>query len=83
MSRLYKYNDCNKDTILEIGTFVYLQPKRSRGTQKSYVFHSGDNLYRISQRFGIKLKYIYKRNNWIEGYSPLEGEEIYFKGKKR
>ena len=83
LSRLLKYNDCNSDTLLQIGSAVYLQPKRSRGTQKIYIFQSGDNLYRISQKFGIKLKHLYKRNNWQGGYCPKEGEKIYLKGKRK
>ena len=83
LSRLYKYNECNSDTLLQVGTRVFLQPKRSRGTQKIYIFQSGDTVYRISQKFGIKLKYLYKRNNWREDYCPKEGEKIYLKGKRK
>ncbi len=83
LSRLFKYNECNSDTVLQIGSFLYLQPKRSRGIQKIYLFQSRDNLYRISQRFGIKLKHLYKRNNWQEDYCPKEGEKIYLKGNRK
>lgn len=83
LSKLFKYNECNSDTLLEIGNYIYLQPKRSRGTQKVYVFKSGDNVYRISQRFGIKLRHLYKRNNWLEGHLPKEGEKIYLRGNKK
>ena len=83
LSKLFKYNECNSDTILDIGNYIYLQPKRSRGTQKAYVFKSGDNIYRISQRFGIKLKYLYKRNHWLDGHTPKKGEKIYLKGKRK
>ena len=83
LSRLYKYNECNSDTLLQVGNRVFLQPKRSRGTQKTYIFKSGDTVYRISQKFGIKLKNLHKRNNWREGYCPKEGEKIYLKGKRK
>ncbi|MBO73076.1 MAG: hypothetical protein CMD35_05590 [Flavobacteriales bacterium] len=83
LSRLFSYNDCNSDTTLQIGSAVYLQPKRSRGTQKIYFAKAGDCPYRISQQFGIKLKHLYRRNNWTEGYTPKEGEKIYLRGKRR
>lgn len=83
ISRLYKYNECNSDTILKIGTPIYLQPKRGKGTQKVYVFKSDDDIYRVSQQFGIKLKSLYKRNNWAPGYKPKEGEIVFLKGKRK
>lgn len=83
LRRLYKYNDCNADTLLKIGEPLYLQPKRSKGTKRSHVFAADDDLYRVSQQYGIQLKHIYKRNNWPEGYSPKEGEKIYMKGRKK
>lgn len=83
IKRLYNYNDCNKDTILKIGTPIYLQPKRGKGTQKTYFFKEGDSLYRISQTFGIKLSSIYKRNNWPISYIPKDGEKVFLKGRKK
>lgn len=83
LKRLYKYNECSADTLLQIGAAVYLQPKRKKGTQKSYVFANGDNLYKISQRFGIKLKHLYRRNNYEWGYQPKPGEVIYLRGRKK
>ena len=37
----------------------------------------------ISQKFGIKLRHLHKRNNWKDGYRPKEGEKIYLKGKRK
>lgn len=83
LKRLYKYNECNADTVLQIGAPIYLQPKRNRGTQVKYKFVQGDNLYEISQRFGIKLKHLYRRNNYNWGYEPKPGEVVYLKGRKK
>ena len=83
IKRLYKYNECNKDTILKIGTPIYLQPKKGKGTTKFHVFTYGDDLYRISQTYGIKMESIYKRNAWFPRYKPKLGEKIYLKGKKK
>lgn len=81
LEKIYSYNECNSDTLLKVGTLIYLQPKRSRGTRNSHLFKSGENLYRISQRYGIKLKFILKRNKWNPGYTPQEGEKVYLRGK--
>lgn len=83
IKRLYKYNECSSDTVLKVGTFLYLQPKKSKGTTKSHVFKEGDGLYRISQRYGIKLKDIYKRNHWSVGHVPKNGDIVYLRGIKK
>lgn len=83
LSRLYKYNECNADTTLEIGSKVYLQPKKRKAKLKSYTFKDGDKLYQISQQHGIKMKYLYKRNNWPADYQPKDGEVILLRGKKK
>lgn len=83
LSRLYKYNECNEDTILKVGAKLFLQPKRNRGTQKTAIFQEGDNLYRVAQEYGIKLKHIYRRNKWPKNYSPKPGETIILRGRKK
>ena len=83
INRLYRYNECNSDTVLKIGTNIYLQPKRSKGSSKHHVFQKGDDLYRISQEYGIKLKDIYRRNNWSIDHVPQIGDKIYLRGKRR
>ena len=83
LTKIYSYNECNADTILRVGTPIYLQPKRTRGTKKTHLFELEDNLYRISQRYGVKLKAIFKRNNWEVGYIPQEGEKVYLRGRAK
>ena len=66
-----------------MGTYIYLQPKKAKGTSKLHVFKKGDEVYRIAQRYGIKLKNIYKRNNWSVGHIPKAGDTIYLRGRKK
>ena len=83
IKRLYKYNECDKSVVLHLGDRVYLQPKRKKSKTKTYVFREGDDLYRISQKFGVKLKSIYKRNDF-DSYSKLvPGNIILLRGRKR
>tara|TARA_B110000211_G_scaffold219459_1_gene265215 strand:- start:124 stop:1032 length:909 start_codon:yes stop_codon:yes gene_type:complete len=83
LKRLYKYNECDKHTVLSLGDRVYLQPKKRKSKTKTYIFKEGDDLYRISQKFGIKLKSIYKRNRWSSSHKPVSGDVIILRGKKR
>ena len=83
VKRLYKYNECDKNMILYRGDRVYLQPKRKKSKIKTYVFREGDDLYRISQKFGVKLKSIFKRNNLDSSSNPKPGDIIFLRGRKR
>ncbi len=82
--RLLKYNDhlSGKNQLLQGGTRVFLQPKRSsyRGKTLWHVVQEGENLYYISQLYGVKMKSLYKRNRIPEGEEPIEGSSIKLRG---
>ncbi len=40
-------------------------------------------MYLISQKYGVKLEQLYRKNLMREGAQPLEGTEIYLRRKKR
>lgn len=80
---LLKYNELNYSYALKPGDIVFLQPKRSRSRKvKTYTVKEDDNMHQISQQFGIKLKYLYKRNNMNAGQQPQVGEILYLRGYK-
>jgi len=73
---LLKYNECDEDRILLDGEKVYLQPKRKRGTKSYHIVAEGENMYSISQLYGIKLKHLYKKNRMEPGSEPYIGQKI-------
>ncbi|MFB6318898.1 glucosaminidase domain-containing protein [Saccharicrinis sp. FJH54] len=80
---LYKYNDLPEDAFLTSGQVVYIQPKRNRS--KNYEYHVAketETMREISQRYGIKLKRLYKKNNMDKGTQPQTGQRIYLKHNK-
>jgi LysM repeat protein len=76
VKRLLKYNERNYDSPLVEGDFVFLQKKRKRGKQEEYLVKEGDNMYSISQEFGIRLRYLYERNNMGAGQQPKAGDML-------
>lgn len=74
--QLYKYNDLNKRDILQSGDIIYLQPKRNKGTEKYHKVKTGETMRQISQRYGIKLKALYKKNNLKYGSEPVVGSTL-------
>jgi len=83
MKLIYKYNDFDKRYILKIGDLVYLQPKRSKAKKKTHRFSPGDSMHFISQKYGIKLDKLYKRNSMFWNDKPEIGDLIYLKGTKK
>lgn len=80
--QLYKYNESGKNAAIRAGDMVYLQQKRRRGTQDIYTVKKGDSMYTISQKFGVKMKFLYKKNHMNPGDEPKVGDVIYLKAKK-
>lgn len=79
-----RYNEIPRKGEIEPGQIVYLQPKRKKAG-KGYDIHyvkEGDSWYSISQHYGIKLKWLYKRNNAQPGVPVEPGQEIFLRGRK-
>lgn len=61
---LRKYNDALDGRELEPGDMVYVYAKKNKSGRKYsyYYFRPGDTAWEISQKYGIKLKRLYKLN---------------------
>jgi hypothetical protein len=84
-NEIYRYNNLYRGERLEPGQIIYLQPKRrkaSRGNEV-HIVENGQTMYDISQLYGVKLKFLYRKNLMTMGEQPLEGTEIYLRRKKR
>ncbi|MCK9219008.1 MAG: glucosaminidase domain-containing protein [Bacteroidales bacterium] len=71
--RLMKFNDLHSEFALRPGQIVYLESKRRKAAATAHLMKQGETLYDISQRYGIKLKMLYKRNHLHEGVEPPKG----------
>ncbi|MFT5512884.1 MAG: LysM repeat protein [Bacteroidia bacterium] len=80
--QIYKYNDLKEGDKIDEGDIVYLKPKRRRGSEKFHTVKPNENMYQISQQYGIKLKHLYRRNRLEMGAEPLEGAQLYMRGKR-
>ena len=62
--KLRKYNDLYKGYELQEGDILYLEKKKRKAAKECivHVLRSGESMYGISQRYGIRLKNLYKLN---------------------
>ena len=76
--KLVKYNDLHKGYTLTEGDIVYLRYKRKKASKqyKVYLVEGGDSMHSISQKFGIKLKSLYKMNRKDSDYVPEVGDPL-------
>lgn len=75
--KLRKYNELPKDYEFTGGEIVYLEKKNKKATKDNivYVVREGDSMYSISQKFGIRLKNLYKMNKMKpESLAPKVGD---------
>ena len=66
--KLRKYNDLYKGYALQVGDILYLE-KKNKKADKEHIVHvlrAGESLYSISQKYGIRLKNLYKLNKMDE-----------------
>jgi len=80
-----RYNEIPKNQDVHSGQVIYLQPKRNKA-EGGYSFHraeKGESMYSIAQMYGIKLNWLYKRNNMKPGTEPRKGQEIWLRGMKK
>lgn len=73
---LRRYNDALDTRELEPGDMVYIYPKKNRAGRKYsyYYFRPGDDAWEIAQKYGIKLKSLYKLNGIPYG-TPLKTQQ--------
>lgn len=68
--KLADYNERDRHARLQEGDILYLKKKKKHASKEFkghiHVVQPGESMYLISQRYGIRLKYLYKMN----GMSP-------------
>jgi LysM repeat protein len=75
---LIKYNEVPEDFPLRKGDIVYLEKKKKKADKPyfEYLVKVGDSMHSISQKYGIRLKNLYKMNKKDPNYAPTEGEVL-------
>lgn len=84
LSELLGFNDLKKERELTPGTVVYLQRKKNKA-QKHVEIHiavEGDTYYDVSQKYGVKLKKLFRYNGYKEGDTLHIGDEIFLRRKR-
>lgn len=82
VSAFLKNNDISiSDNIIE-NQFYYLKRKKTKGSVAHHVVKAGDNLWSISQQYGVQLKRLQRFNKLDKNSMLKEGSIIYLTNKR-
>jgi LysM repeat protein len=74
--QLRKYNDLEKNEEFEKGDIIYIQPKKSKAKEEYHILKAQETYRDVSQRYGIKLKKLLKRNQITADTPPKPGMKL-------
>ena len=78
--KLAKYNERDKNDILHAGDIVYLKKKRTKAEKiykkRPHTVRPGESMYDIAQKYGIRLKSLYKMNHLSPDYQIRPGAQL-------
>ena len=75
---MLKYNEVPSGFPLNKGDIVYFENKKSRADKPYYehIVLIGESMHSISQKYGLKVKNLYKMNKRNYEYVPEEGDVL-------
>lgn len=78
--KLAKYNERDKNDILHKGDIIYLKKKRKKAPKqykkRPHIVQAGESMYGISQKYGIRLKNLYKMNGLNPDFKIYPGARL-------
>lgn len=80
--QLIRYNDLNKHEPIREGQAIYVEPKKRKTSKHSHQVSQGETMREISQYYGIKLKLLYRWNQFSSGDEPMAGDIVKLKKNK-
>ncbi|SUP54932.1 Exo-glucosaminidase lytG precursor [Weeksella virosa] len=78
-SKLAQYNEITLGSTLQEGQIIFFGMKKTKGTQETYQVREGEDMYTISQKFGIKVNNLYRINRMEPGTQPKAGQMLSLK----
>ncbi|MDR0412264.1 MAG: glucosaminidase domain-containing protein [Dysgonamonadaceae bacterium] len=78
VKKLIRYNEVPKNFPLFEGDIVFLEKKHKKA-QKPYSQHEvqiGESMHKIAQKYGMRVKSLYKLNKKDADYVPVEGDVL-------
>ncbi|HWA33106.1 MAG TPA: LysM peptidoglycan-binding domain-containing protein [Cyclobacteriaceae bacterium] len=75
-------NDMTIDRPIRAGELYFLHKKKKRAAQELYTLKPGDDVWTVSQRFGVQQKSLLKFNALQSGSTVVAGTTLYLSSRK-
>ncbi len=82
LSSFLKWNDISISDRIEPGQYYLLGKKRARGNESYHKVSAGDNLWKISQQYGVQLKRLQRYNGISADQDLTVGMTLWISSKK-
>ena len=77
--RLLYYNDVSRKRPLKQGEVLYLKPKKGKAKAHYHIVEPGEDLWSISQRYGIKLSKLRDKNRIAKSQQIKSGRVLWLR----
>ena len=78
--KIARYNERDKNDPLKPGEIIWLKKKQKKAPKeykdRLHYVRAGESMYSIAQKYGIRLKSLYKMNNLSPDYDLRIGDEL-------
>lgn len=78
LEKLLEVNEAFEDVPIREGDYIYITKKATKGPKEMkgqwHKVTNDDSMYSIAQRYGIRLRNLYKLNYKDDDYQPLPGD---------
>jgi membrane-bound lytic murein transglycosylase D len=82
ISSFLKFNDISVSDRILPDQFYYLKRKKTKGSVPNHIVKAGDNLWSISQQYGVQLRKLERYNKLTRSSVLREGSVIYLSNKR-
>ncbi len=81
-SLIMSYNDMTTGDRFKEGEYVFLQSKKARGAESTYIAQTGESMHDISQKTGVKMRELYVKNAMKMNDQVYAGETVNLQEKR-
>lgn len=78
--KIARYNERDKDDALAEGEMIWLKKKQTKAPKEykkyQHTVRAGESMYSIAQKYGIRLKSLYKLNGMSPDHTLMVGETL-------
>jgi LysM repeat protein len=83
VEQLLKFNDLDSKAQIQRGQKIYIVRKRRKAAESTHVVQRGESMHSIAQLHGVRIYWLYKRNQMKQGEEPKVGDILILRKKGR